>query len=98
MKPKEAQEAFDKMCEDFEQKKNKMSVGIFMRDYPVPEGMTYEEVFYQYISLMKQENGFDYFFAYPEDEDGTRIFGSLMTEQFKELPAETFEFEDEDDQ
>ena len=29
MKPKEAQEAFDKMCEEFEQKKNKMSPGIF---------------------------------------------------------------------
>lgn len=104
MTPKELQDIYDKMCDDLEKANNdpdspyaSVSAGWFLDQYEVTPGMTFRDVFNMYMSLMHNEEGWNFYNTFPDDYDGNRLFQNLITLQAKEVPAEMFEFEDEED-
>lgn len=104
MTQKELQDIYDKMCEDLEKANNDpdspyaaVSAGWFLDQYEVTQGMTFRDVFNMYMSLMHNEEGWNFYNTFPTDYDGNRLFQNLLTLQAKEVPAEMFEFEDEEE-
>ncbi|MCR5018556.1 MAG: hypothetical protein K6A64_07160 [Bacteroidales bacterium] len=99
--PQQLQQIFDDLCEAFDQsrKTDKIlrSPSIFLRDYFVPQGMTFGQVFYQYMSFMHEYEHYNYYQTYPLKEGETEVkIWDLLNERYKtDVPAEVFEFEEE---
>lgn len=103
MTQKEYDEACKQMDEDF-QKVNGPDVecvesaGYFLNHYQIPEGigMTYEAAFYTYIGFMVENEGVGFYQTSKNTFDGKKLLFDLMSDKHKEVPAEVFEFKEED--
>ena len=103
MTQKELQDIYDKLCDDFEKANNDpdspyaaVSAGWLLDQYEVTPGMTFRDAFNMYMSLMHNEEGWDFYNTFPGDDEDGRLFQNLITLQGKRVPTDVFEFEEEE--